>query len=712
MKIRIALAAVVLCLSPLAVRPAVVASQAVPAASSQASAAPERAIRRDIPLTNQIRRAFDAGTRDRTGQPGANYWQTDVDYTIQVSLDPATQTLTGTETLLLHNNSPIAMTDIGLRLDHNIFRPTVPRASPSVPAENTDGMVLTKLVVNGDAVNLAAPAGGRRGGGGAGGGGGGGAAAPRPTSISGLTQTYARISLATPIASKATATLEISWHTKLPGGPGGSGHRMTQRFEDHLFQPTQWYPRVAVFDDLRGWDDSLYLGPAEFYNNFGRFDVRMDVPGGWIVSGTGVLQNPNEVLTAAERERLTHVLESNAVVTISGPDEVGPGQATAPGDRLVWHFVADKVNDFAWATAKKFIWQATRATIPGKGPVPIHMLFEAERAQSFANAGPIARHALEFYSKLWAPYPFPQLTLQDGPSAGMEYPMVINANQGAADHETGHQWWPMMVSNNETWYGWMDEGFNQYMNVLSDADAAGQPPILDRLGQRYGRTSGNELEPPMMWPANLAGPQYQFQTYGKTPLMLSMLGGVVGDEAVQKAMSAYAKTWAFKHPSPWDYVFFMNSQLKQDLGWFWYYWLWTTESVDGSIASVATTGARTVVTVRQDGQMPSPVVLKVRFAADGPAPKPMPNATMPDDKTAIVTWPVDVWFNGSRTFQATLDFGPRKIESILLDPGCRFPDRDPSDNVWPKPAPQAADPSAPPAGRGGRGGAAGGSCGG
>jgi hypothetical protein len=711
MKIRIAVAAVALCLSPLAMRPAVVASQAAPAGSSQAGAAPERAIRRDIPLTNQIRRAFDAGTRDKTGRPGANYWQTDVDYTIQVSLDPSTQTLTGTETLLLHNNSPMAMTEIGLRLDHNIFRPTVPRASPSVPAENTDGMVLTKLVVNGEAVNLTAPAagGGRRGGGGAGAGGGGGAAAPRPTSISGLTQTYARISLATPIAPKSTATLDIAWHTKLPGGPTGSGHRMTQRWEDRLFQPTQWYPRVAVFDDLRGWDDSLYLGPAEFYNNFGRFDVRMDVPGGWIVSGTGVLQNPAEVLTAAERERLTHVLESDAVVTISGPDEVGPGRATAPGDRLVWHYVADRVNDFAWATARKYVWQATRATIPGKGRVPIHMLFEPDHASQFENAGPIARHALEFYSKLWTPYAFPQLTLQDGPSAGMEYPMVINANQSAADHETGHQWWPMMVSNNETWYGWMDEGFNQYMNILSDADSAGQTPILDNRGQRYGRTSGNELEPPMMWPANLAGPQYQFQTYQKTPLMLSMLGGVVGDEAVQKAMSEYAKTWAFKHPSPWDYVFFMNNQLKQDLGWFWYYWLWTTESVDGSIADVTTTGARTVVTVRQDGQMPSPVVLRVRFVGDGPAPRPMPNATMTDDKTAVVTWPVDVWFSGSRTFQATLDFGPRKIESILLDPGCRFPDRDPSDNRWPK---QAAAADAPAAGRGGRGGAAGGSCGG
>jgi hypothetical protein len=311
-------------------------------------------------------------------------------------------------------------------------------------------------------------------------------------------------------------------------------------------------------------------------------------------------------------------------------------------------------------------------------------------ANLYANAGPIARHALEFYSKLWAPYPFPQLTLQDGPSAGMEYPMVINSNQGAADHETGHQWWPMMVGNNETWYGWMDEGFNEYMNILSDADERKAPANLDGLGQSYGRTSGEESEAPLMWNANHAGDGYSFQTYGKTPLMLSMLGGIVGDDAVQRAMSTYTKVWAFKHPSPWDYIFLMNQELKQDLGWFWYYWLWTTESVDGSIANVATSGARTTVTVRQAGQMPSPVVLKVQFAATGPAVKPMANAKMVNDTTAIVTWPVDVWFNGSRTFEAALDFGGRAITTITLDPSCRFPDRDPGDNVWPKPAGGAA----------------------
>jgi hypothetical protein len=647
-------------------------------AAAQTADAP-RAIRRDVPMTSAIRRAFEAGTRNRTGRPGQNYWQLQTDYVINARLDPPTHTITGSETITIHNTSPEPLEEIVLRLDHNIYRPLAPRII-SVPAENTDGMVVSRIAVNGEAVDVSAaePRGGR-------GGRGRGGDAPGRLAASGLHQTAAMIRLATPIAARSTATLEIAWRTKLPGGPEGRGHRMTQRWDDTLFQPTQWFPRVAKYDDLRGWDTNVYLGPAEFYNNFGRFDVRIDVPGGWIVSGTGVLQNPQEVLTLTARERLSRVLDSDDVITIVGPEEIGPGKATAPGERLVWRFVAEQVNDFAWATARNYVWRATRATIPGKGPIPIHMVHLPERAKLFANAGPITRHALEFYSKLWAPYPFPQLTLQDGPSSGMEYPMVINSNQGAADHETGHQWWPMMVGNNETWYGWMDEGFNQYMNILSNADARGVAPNLDGLGMRYGQTSGIEDEPPMMWNANLAGNYYGFQTYSKTPLMLSMLGGIVGDEEVQRAMREYTKAWAFKHPSPWDYILIMNDALGRDLGWFWYYWLWTTESVDGSIADVKTTGGRTVVTVRQDGQMPSPVVLKVKFADSGPAIKPMPNAKMVDATTAIVTWPVDVWFPGSRTFQATLDFGGRPIASVTFDPRCRFPDRNPSDNVWPRP---------------------------
>ncbi len=668
----------VLCLlGSFATRPNPVAAQAVPAAAASRVPAllrwtynsPDRAIRRDVPLTNAIRRAFEAGTRDFTGRPGPNYWQLEADYTIEAHLDPETQTITGRGTIEMHNNSTTELNEIVLRLDHNILRGMVPRGS-SVPAENTEGMIVTRLTVNGQSVDLNPPPRAR-------------GEASRGLAAFGMDQTVARIALPSPIAGKSTTTIEMDWHTKLPGGPDGRGHRMTQRWEDTLFQPTQWFPRLAKFDDLRGWDQSVYLGPAEFYNNFGRFDVHIDVPAGWIVSGTGVLQNPEEVLTATARERLTHVLESDEELTIVGEDEVGPGASTAPGDRLVWHFVADRVNDFAWATAERFVWRATRATIPGKGPIPIHMVFLPERADRFENAGAITRHALEFYSELWAPYPFPQLTLQDGPSAGMEYPMVINSNQGAADHEAAHQWWPMMVGTNETWYGWMDEGLNSYMNILSRADRNGVEPSLDGRGQSYGAMSGDEAEPPAMWNANYGGSMYGFQTYRKTPLMLSMLGGIVGDSAVQEAISEYVKAWSFKHPSPWDFAFFMSNALGQDLGWFWYSWLWTTDSVDGSIEEVTSSGSLTRVTVRQDGQMPSPVVLCVEFAREGPALEPMPNAQMLGEATAIVTWPVDVWFDGGRTFEAELDFGPRRIEKITLDPACRFPDRDPSDNVWP-----------------------------
>ena len=647
-----------------------------------AAAGPEmpRAVRRDVPLTNAIRAALAAGTRDRSGRPGPNYWQLQTDYVINASLDPATQTITASETITLHNNSPSPLTEILLRLDHNIFRERAPFASFWRPAEITGGMIVTRIVVNGEPVDLTAPFVGRRGGGGA---------SPR-TAVGGLETTLAALRLRTPVPAGARATLEVDWRTKIPGGDTGAGHRMTQRYESRLFQPTQWFPRVAKYDDLRGWDTNLYLGPSEFYNNFGRFDVRITVPGGWIVSGTGVLQNPQEVLTARARDRLARVLDSDEDTVIVGDTEVGPGQATAPGETLTWHFVADNVNDFAWATAQKYTWKATRAAIPGRGPVPIHMYYEPGNARAYAQAGAIARHALEFYSRLLTPYPFPQLTMQDGPSAGMEYPMVINSNQEAADHEAAHQWWPMMVGTNETWYGWMDEGLNEYMNLLSEADAAGRPPTLNGLGQRYGATSGREDEPPMMWNANYAGPQmYGFTTYSKTPLMLSMLGGIVGDENVQRALSEYARAWAWKHPSPWDFVFFMNHALGQDLNWFWHYWLWTTDAVHGSIERVVTAGSRTTVTVRQEGEMPSPVVLRVRFADSGPPLTAMPNARL-EGNSALVTWPVDVWFNGSRTFEAVLDFGGRAIQSIQLDPACRVPDRDPGDNVWPRAAAAAA----------------------
>ena len=697
------------CLAPVFLAPSAVVAQAVPAPTargSSAAGAPFRAVRRDIPKTDMIRRAFAAGTRDASGRPTPRYWQLWTDYKISARLDSATSIVTGRETITFRNNSDSAMRGVVLRLDPNIFRPEAPRTSAMDAV--TSGMTVTRLVVNGQTL----PVGDTLG-------------SPIPNSTRRTTPlarilrgTSARIRLTNPIAAHANGTIEAEWSFEVPRIDGARGFRMG-RWADTLYQVAQWYPRLAVFDDLRqgGWDTDPYLGDGEFYNNFGHFDVSLDVPAGWIVGATGVLENANDVLTPPARERLARALQTDSTVRVVTAAERGPGKSTAAGTnrRLVWHFVADSVADFAWATSNQFVWDAGRANIPTRGWIPFHILYLPGHAPGFADGPRVVRHALEFYSKLWMPYAFPQLTMVDGPELGMEYPMFIMSAVFAADHEVGHEWWPMMVGVNETWYGWMDEGFNQYMNILSDADLDGKPYKLDSLGMSYGDISGDEMEPPLMWDGNYAGPMYGFQAYGKAPLMLSALGGVVGDSAVWRAMSEYAQAWRFKHPSPWDYANFMSNALHQDLGWFWYYWLFTTERVDESIQDVRVQGTTASVTVRQDGEMPAPVILKIEFApGDGAArspsaPRPLaPGSTGTiswlDANTAIVSYPVEVWFGGSRTFVANVNFassqiarvaleagsgaarraGSRVIRKITLDPNERFPDRDASDNVWPR----------------------------
>jgi len=625
-------------------------------AAPLAAQAPERSIRRTIPISNGFRHALEAGSRDSSGTPTARYWQLKTDYAINAKLEPATSTVTGTERITMANASPDTLKSVALRLYQNLFAPNVARSSPV--AALTSGMTVTSLVANGDSIAI-------------------------PPDWD--QQTVAQVKLPTPILPGATGTFDVSWSFQVPKVPEGvRGDRMGS-WGTRLFQVAQWYPQIAVYDDLSGWNTDPYLGDAEFFNNFGSFDVKLDVPVGWLIGATGVLRNADSVLTPAVRQRLARATASDSQIVVVGPDDRGAGKATATGDRLVWHFTADSVADFAWATSNEFVWDATRATIPGKGVIPINMLYLPEHAR-YKEAGASARHALEFYSKLWMPYAWPAFTQVDGPEGGMEYPSLTFSGPGfgVTDHEIGHQWWPMMVGVNETWYGWMDEGFNQYMNLLSGAAFRDTLPRLNGTGRAYARGTSDK-EPPMMWDANYDGPMYSFTTYGKAPLMLSMLGAIVGDSAVQRAMNGYAHAWRFKHPSPWDYMFYMDKSLNRDLGWFWYYWLFSTTTVNNSIASVTTKGPQVTVTVRQGGDMPSPVVLDITFAGTPPSITGMKNATV-SGNTVRVTYPVDVWFSGSRTFNAVMQFGGQKITRVTVDPDARFPDTSQADNVWPRAA--------------------------
>jgi hypothetical protein len=631
----------------------VITLTAFPLAAQQ----PARSVRRTIPITRGFERALQAGSRDSSGTPTSRYWQLSTNYVISARLEPATSTVTGSERIALKNPSPDTLKVVMLRLYQNLFAPNVARSAPV--AALTDGITISSLVANGDTVT--------------------------PDDDWKRT-TVVPVRLATPILPGGTGTFDVAWSFQVPKVPQGvRGDRMGS-WGTRLFQVAQWYPQIAVYDDLRGWNTDPYLGDAEFFNNFGSFDVKLDVPAGWLIGATGVLQNGDQVLTPAVSRRLARATASDSQIVIVGPDERGAGKATATGDRLIWHFTADSVADFAWATSNEFLWDATRATIPGKGPIPINILYLPEHNR-YKQTGAYARHALEYYSRLWMPYAWPVFTQVDGPEGGMEYPSLTFSGPGfgVTDHEIGHQWWPMMVGVNETGYGWMDEGFNQYMNNLSGAAFRDTTPRLNGTGRSYGRIAGLEAEPPMMWDANYDGPMYSFVTYGKAPLMLSMLGAVVGDSAVQRAMSGYAKAWRFKHPSPWDYMFYMDNALHQDLGWFWYYWLFSTATVDNSITGVKTSGAQVTVSVRQDGDMPSPVVLDVTFAGKPPSVAGLKNATV-SGNTVRVTYPVDVWFDGRRTFDAVMRFSGQKITTVVVDPDQRFPDSNEADNTWPRQA--------------------------
>lgn len=620
---------------------------------------PARAIRRTIPITRTFERGLAAGTRDSSGNPGPKYWQMTADYKIAASLDPALGQITGHAVITIHNTSPTRFDTIPIRLYQNRF--SGPGLKTRHPPTVTGGIRMTRIVANGAAID----------------------SLPKVEPLWQMPP-LARVPLASPIAPGGSGTLEIDWVSDVPDVPEGRrGQARGGRRGSRVLQISQWYPQVAKFDDLRGWDYEPHLGGSEFYNSFGKFDVTLDVPAGWLIGATGTLQNPAEVLSQGTRDKLAQAAGSDDQRSVVGVDDRGAGKATAAGDRLKWHFMADSVNDFAWATSPEYLWDVTRATIPGRGPIPVNLFYLPERT-AYQKTGAMARHALEFYSALWFPYAFPQFTQVDGPEGGMEYPMLTMSgpNFGVTDHEIGHQWWPMMVGTNETWYGWMDEGFNDYMNIISEADYRKVPLVLDSLGASYGATALNESQAPMMWDNNYGGPFTTYVTYSKAGMMLSMLGALVGDSAVHRAMKSYATAWRFKHPSPWDFTFAMNRELKQNLDWFWYYWLFTTETSDGGITSVTRKAGRTTVTVHQKGEMPAPVVLKVEFAAEG-ATSRMKNAVI-SGRTATVTWPVSLWFDGRRSFTADLQFGNARIEKITYDPQLRFPDRDYSDNVWPR----------------------------
>jgi hypothetical protein len=597
----------------------------------------------DLPPPNEFRSAG--------GAPGPRYWQQRADYEIQAALDTASQSLSGTEVIHYHNQSPDTLRFVWLTAEQNLYRPESLGAALN-PAETRFG---ARAFQGGLEVKYARVAG----------------AEVKPY----VWDTMMRLDLPRPLAPGQSVDLAFGWSFKIPAH---GSDRMGR--EGSLYEIAQWYPRMAVYDDVSGWNTQPYLGQGEFYREFGTYDVSLTVPAGYIVGATGTLQNAAEVLTATQRERLARAAQSTQQVSIISAQEAGTAAARPKTTgTLTWRFRAENVHDFAWAASPKFIWDSE-----SWNGVQCHALYQAG-APGWRNAADMTCFSIREFSR-WYPYPWPQATSVAGPVGGMEYPMFVMVGAegteqdvfGTLAHEHGHEWFPMIVSSNERLYAWMDEGFNTFIDAAPNAlrfpgARTDYSPAVDRAD--YAGLISAGTEEPIMTPADRIEPRaLSALAYSKPSIAMGMLrDAVLGPEAFDAAFREYIRRWAFKHPTPADFFRTMQNVSGRDLGWFWREWLYSTDVLDLAVRKVSQTpvaggGSR----VQVDLARTTPVVMPVEL-----------RLTLANGQTTDVALPVEIWFGGPEfSYVAAL---PAQVVGVQLDPNRKLVDVNAANNRWGNP---------------------------
>ncbi|HEX2780891.1 MAG TPA: M1 family metallopeptidase [Gemmatimonadaceae bacterium] len=614
------------------------------AAASVADSSPFRAL--ELPAPNVYRTG--------SGRPGPRYWQQRVDYRIDASLDPERNEIRGRETIHYVNRSPEALPYLWLFVEQNIC----------APSSITNQLNQPPLVFLGSAFDFSC------------GGFAGGLtldsvrAAGRDAEHT-VYGTTMRIDLARPLAAGDSIDLRLAWRFDVPrSGSGRMGH------DGALYEIAQWYARMAVYDDVRGWNHEPYIGAGEFYLEYGRFDVALTVPASYIVAATGELQNPQQVLTATQRSRLAAARRSDTTVAIITRDEAGNTARTRPAasGTLTWRFTADRVRDFAFAAGPELRWDAS-----GYRGVLIETLYRPT-ADKWEAAQRMARGAIRHFSEKWYMYPYSHATTVEGPIEGMEYPMLtfvpngptVEDTQWALAHEFGHEWFPMIVGSNERLHPWMDEGFNTFIDLENAASYFAGTPYGDsitvhplHLYAEHGR-AGNE-QPLMTNPTEVH--DLFWSGYQKPALMLSLLRDeVLGRDRFERAFREYIRVWAFKHPTPADFMRIMRDESGMDLDWFWRGWLYTTARVDQSVDSVTTRAeGGSSVWVGSRGTMIMPAELALTFD---------------DGTTSTVRLPVQMWNLGPRFMYRVP--GTKRVTRAVVDPRRALPDVDRSNDRWPR----------------------------
>jgi hypothetical protein len=482
------------------------------------------------------------------------------------------------------------------------------------------------------------------------------------------------VDLARPIAPGATAVFDIGYQFNIPEH---GADRMGR--DGNLFELAQWYPRMAVYDDVHGWNTDQYLGQGEFYLEYGDIDYEVTLPAGYIVAGSGTLLNPEQVLTPVQRARLAQAVKSDSTVAIVTPEELASGAARPTRDgMLTWRFRAERVRDVAWAASPEYQWDAS-----GWNGILAQAYYRASARDTWQDAAKMSRYSILEYSTHWFPYPYPQISAVEGPVSGMEYPMVAMEARGengpdlynVITHEIGHMWYPMTVGSDERRYAWMDEGFNTFINTFSEENYWKRDDSQVRRNEIHFVTALDQspTAQPIMTPANRYRNDDNLGSlaYVKPSIMLLALRNkVLGPEVFDTAFREYTRRWAFKHPQPADFFRTIEEVSGRDLAWFWRSFFYTTSALDQSVESVkpAPDGSAQI-TLRSLGAAVMPVELELGFA---------------DGTSETIKLPVEIWYGGNRYVYRV---APGKtIVSARVNPDGMFPDVVPANDSW-TPAP-------------------------
>ncbi len=607
--------------------------------------------------------------RSAKGIPGHAYWQNSASYVIHATLNEKDTSINGSVKITYRNNSPDALDYLWLQLDQNIFAEgskasylfSDPSEHPDITGTPDGGFKIGAVtIVQGTQSYHAQPI---------------------------INDTRMQLFLEKPMKPKGgIVSIEMKFSFRIPmDGAGRFGRQYTKN--GVIYQVAQWYPRMCVYDDVKGWNTLPYLGQGEFYLDYGNFDYYITAPAAMVVWGSGDLQNPEEVLTTQQIQRLKQAATSDKTVMIINEKEAGkPGPRPATKGNLTWHFKISNSRDVAWAAGKGMVWDAARVNVPSGRKVLAMSCYPLESVgtDAWSRSTEFLKASMEFYSKNYYEYPWNVAVSSAGITGGMEYPGMIFDDYREKDarlwflvaHEIGHDWYPMIVGSNERRYMWQDEGLNTFIDYLA-TDAFNQGEYInapDLLKKGFFASRDYEqfmnYKDPLMTQSDAMDVAQHWQYYGKTAYGLELLRShIVGKERFDVAFKKYTEAWAFKHPTPYDFFNCMNNVIGEDLNWFWKEWFFTTWKLDQAISNVTYVdndpGKGCIVSIVNKDKMIMPVAIRI-IEENG--------------NEILKTLPVEIW---QRSAALSFRFATkRKIKKVVIDPDHVFPDMDRSNNEW------------------------------